>query len=140
MVLSGQLIEDHGVLRFKFALGGSQQLPSASRNQAMSHPRHRKPERTRVMPHVQDVIARRTDARPQSAEPFGAFAEQLDKLGYGQFRLWWNQTVAELGRSDPISSPLSTLVLAAALVEGALTFVVSHGRGLGVFGSKRLCP
>lgn len=136
MVLSGQIVEDHGVLRPKMVLGGSQQLPSASRNQAMSHPRHPKPARTRVMPHVQDVIERRTDGRPQSAEPFGAFAEQLDKLGYGQFRMWWNQTVAELGRSDPISSPLSTLVLAAALVEGALTFVVSHGRGLGVFGSN----
>jgi hypothetical protein len=135
MLLSGQLVQEHGVLRSKFALGGDQQLPSASRNQAMSHPHHPKPARTRVMPHVKDVIGRRTDARPQSAEPFGAFAEQLDELGYGQFRLWWNQTVAELGRTDPNLSPLSTLVLAAALVEGALTFVVSHGRGLGVFGS-----
>jgi len=136
LILSGQLVEEHGVLRFKFASGGGRQLPSAARNQAISHPRHPKPARTRVMPHVQDVIARRADPRPQSAEPFGAFAEQLDKLGYGQFRLWWNQTVAELGRTDPNLSPLSALVLAAALVEGALTFVVRHGRGLGVFGSN----
>jgi hypothetical protein len=91
-----------------------------------------------VLPHVKDVIQRRTDGRPQSAEPFEAFAEQLENLGYGQFRLWWDQTVAELGRSDPHSSPLSALVLAAALVEGALTLVVSHARGLGlgVFGSN----
>lgn len=136
MVLSGQLVEEHGVVGFKSALGAGQQPPSASRNQAMSQHRLPKPTRTRVMPHVKDVIERRTDGRPQSAEPFGAFAEQLEKLGYGQFRLWWNRTVAELGRSDPILSPLSTLVLAAALVEGALTFVVSHGRGLGVFGSS----
>jgi hypothetical protein len=70
------------------------------------------------MPHVRDVIERRMDGRPKSAEPLGAFAEQLEKLGYGHFRLWWNQTVAELGRTDPTSSPLSALVLAAALVEG----------------------
>jgi hypothetical protein len=138
MVLSGQLIEEHGALRFKFTQGGERQLPSASRNQAASHPRHPKVARTRVMPHVKDVIERRTDGRPQSAEPFGAFAEQLENLGLGQFRLWWNQTVAELGLSDPTLSPLSTLVLAAGLVEGALTFVVSHGRGLGVFGSNDL--
>jgi hypothetical protein len=84
------------------------------------------------MPHVRDVIERRTDGRPQSAEPFGAFAEQLEKLGYGRFRLWWSQTVAELDRTAPASSPLSALVLAAALVEGALTFVVKHARGLGL--------
>jgi hypothetical protein len=89
------------------------------------------------MPHVRDVIERRMDGRSKSAEPLGAFAEQLEKLGYGHFRLWWNQTVAELSRTDPTSSPLSALVLAAALVEGALTFVVKHAQGLGlsVFGS-----
>lgn len=84
------------------------------------------------MPHVRDVIERRTDGRPQSAEPFGAFAEQLEKLDYGQFRLWWTQAVTELDRTAPVSSPLSALALAAALVEGALAFVVKHARGLGL--------
>jgi hypothetical protein len=138
MVLSGQVIEENTVLRFKFAPGGQRQLPSASLNQPGGHPPDPKHARNRVMPHVRDVIERRTDRRPQSAEPFGAFAEQLQNLGYGQFRLWWNQTVAELARTNPNSSPLSALVLAAALVEGALTFIVTHARrfDLGVFGSK----
>jgi hypothetical protein len=90
------------------------------------------------MPHVEDVVKRRADGRPKSSEPFAAFAEQLEKLGYAHFRLWWSQTVAELGRADQNSSPLSTLVLAAALVEGALTFVVKHARSLdlGAFASS----
>jgi hypothetical protein len=46
--------------------------------------------------------------------------------------------VAELGRTAPASSPLSALVLSAALVEGALTFVVKHSQKLGLppFGSS----
>jgi hypothetical protein len=133
MVLSRQLDEKDGVLRFNG--GGERPLPSASRTQ--TGPSYAKPARTRVWSHVKDVIERRADGRPQSTEPFSAFAEQLEKLGYGRFRLWWNQTVAELSRTDPNSSPLSALVLAAALVEGALTFVVKHARSLdlGVFGS-----
>jgi hypothetical protein len=87
---------------------------------------------------VKDIIERRTDGRPQHAEPLDAFAEQLDRLQYGPFRLWWTQTVAELRRGDAQSSPVSVCVLAAALVEGALTFVVRHARNrnLGVFRSK----
>ncbi|MBV9859507.1 MAG: hypothetical protein JO038_05325 [Alphaproteobacteria bacterium] len=139
MLLSGQLAEDDGALRFKVAQCGERQLPSASRNQpGASQIRHPKAARTRVMPHVKDVIERRTDGRPISAEPLAAFTERLEELGYGHFRLWWSQTVAELGRTDPASSPLSALVLAAALVEGALTFVVKHAQtlGLAVFGSS----
>jgi hypothetical protein len=134
LVLSGQLIEENGVLRFKFTQGGERQLPSTGRGQV---PAVRRPARDKVLPHVRDVVQRRADGRPQSAEPLGAFAEQLEKLSYGRYRLWWNQTVAELGRTDPNTSPLSALVLAAALVEGVLTFVVKHAQslGLGVFGS-----
>ena len=81
----------------------------------------------------------RPDGRPKFAEPLDAFAEELDKLGYGPFRLWWKQIVAEVRRGDAQSSPVPLSVLAAALVEGALTFVVTHARalGLGVMGSKR---
>jgi hypothetical protein len=134
MILSGQLVESNGILRFKSAQGGGRQLPSAGRLHGNRQP---KAKRTSVMPHVKDVIERRTDGRPRSAEPVAAFAERLEDLDYAQFRLWWNQTVAELGCSDPSTSPLSVLVLAAALVEGALTFVVTHARSLnlGVFGS-----
>lgn len=136
MLLSGQLVEKEGTIAFKFTQQGQYKLPSAQRGNAPNI-RHRKDARTRVMPFVKDVIERRLDGRPKSAEPFAAFAEQLSGLGYGKFRLWWNQTVSELGRTDPNSSPLSALVLAAALVEGALTFVVKHAqsRNLGVFSS-----
>jgi hypothetical protein len=87
---------------------------------------------------VKDVVDRRSDGRPKHAEPLDAFVEELDKLGYGKFRLWWNQTVAELRQTDPNSAPVSASVLAAALVEGSLTFVVKHARdkGLGVLQSK----
>jgi len=81
---------------------------------------------------VKDIIERRTDGRPQSVESLDAFAEQLDKLGYGMFIMWWTQTVAELRHSDVHSAPVSVSVLAAALVEGALTFVVKHARKLGL--------
>lgn len=132
MVLSGQLVEDRGVIRFKGAQG-ERPLPSTNRNQHGVGPRPRsKVARTRAMPHVKDVVARRTDGRPKHVEPFGAFAKQLEKLGYGPFRLWWGQTVAELDRTDSVTSPLSTLVLAAALVEGSLTFIVKHARTLGL--------
>jgi hypothetical protein len=44
----------------------------------------------------------------------------------------------ELRQADPNAAPVSTCVLAAALVEGALTFVVRHARktGLAVFRSN----
>jgi len=80
---------------------------------------------------VKDAIERRTDNRPKHAEPLDAFADEPDKLGYGQFRLWWKQMVAELRRGDTQSAPVAVCVPAAALVEGALTFVVKHARKLG---------
>jgi hypothetical protein len=98
----------------------------------------RRETRAQVLPLVKDVIARRMDGRPQHAEPFEAFAERLQALGYKPFRLWWTQTVSELRRSDVQSSSVSVCVLAAALVEGALTFVVKHARArqLGPFRSS----
>ncbi len=133
-VMCGQLTEKNGVLRFPQGLG-ERGLPSATHQ--IHHRGHvvRKDVRTRLYPHVKDVIERRTDGRPKYAEPLDAFADELDKLGYGAFRLWWKQTVAELRCGDVQSSPVSVSVLAAALVEGALTFVVKHARnrGLGVF-------
>ena len=138
MLLSQQLVADGEVIQFKFRQAGPQQLPSSNLNQPNARQLlTNKRARTEAMPHVKDVIARRMDGRSQSAEPLGAFAEQLEILGYGHFRLWWAQTLNELERTDPTASPLSALVLAAALVEGALAFVVKHARslGLGVFGS-----
>jgi hypothetical protein len=138
MLLSEQLVEDMGVLRFKSQQGGQRQLPSTGLNQPnASQLRRNKRDRTLAMPHVKDVIARRIDGRPKSIEPFGAFNEALESLSYGHFRLWWAQTVTELEATNPNLSPLSALVLSAAIVEGSLTFVVKYAQKLqlGVFGS-----
>lgn len=95
------------------------------------------PMRLKIHAVVKDIIARRTDGRPASAEPLDAFADAIEKLGYGNFRMWWVQMVAELRNLDP-GNPVNTCVTSAAIVEGALTFVVKHARSLGVglFGSK----
>lgn len=135
-VMSGQLTEDQGILRFPHQ-NGVRALPSS---QLVADGRQVMPkrERARVYPIVKDIIDRRVDGRSQHAEPFDDFADQLDRLGYGPFRLWWTQTVGELRRIEPSSAPVSANVLAAALVEGALTFVVRHARklDLAVFKSK----
>ncbi len=109
-----------------------QTLPSEQRNERSRTQPIRKELRKRLHPVVKDVIERRTDGRPRYIEPLDAFAEELAKLGYAPFRLWWTQTVAELRRADMQSATVSISVLAAALVEGALTFVVAHARKLDV--------
>ena len=98
----------------------------------------RNEKRERAFPLVNDIIQRRNDGRPRYAEPLDAFADKLDGLGYGHFKLWWRQMVSQLRQTDPETTPVAALVLAAALVEGCLTFVAKHGHGLGVgvFGSK----
>lgn len=96
-----------------------------------------KAAREKVYPTIRDVVSRRTDGRPAAAEPLEAFAEALQQLGHPQFRLWWVQTVSELRQLDPVHTPTAAAVLSAALVEGALTFVVKHARAVSVgpFGS-----
>jgi hypothetical protein len=134
LLISGQLTENAGFLRFP---PGREYQSLPSRTQVRGQPIRRE-ARARAYPLVKDVIERRTDGRPKYAEPLDAFAEELNKLGYGAFRLWWKQIVGELRRGDTQASPVSVSVLAAALVEGALTFVVKHAGalGLGVLGSK----
>ncbi|MEF9441833.1 MULTISPECIES: hypothetical protein [unclassified Burkholderia] len=87
---------------------------------------------------VKNVIDRRTDGRPKAAEPLEVFAMELGMLGYAAFRLWWTQMVAEFRQASTQNSSLAATVLSAALVEGALTFVVKHARSLnlGTMGSK----
>lgn len=136
-LLAETLKEKDGVIRFPNASGvrplPGDQLKNFGQRQAM-----KKPGRTRALPIVKDLIARRTDGRARATEPLDAFADELEKLRFGIFRLWWTQTVAELRQSDPSSTPVSVAVLAAALVEGALTFVVRHARSLNleVFRSR----
>ena len=130
-VMAKMLSEKDRILGFTHN-NGVRQLPSEQlRATGRSQP-HRREARARAYPIVKDVIARRTDGRPKQVESLEAFAEELDKLGYGPFRLWWTQTVSELRRGDPLSSPVSVSVLATALVEGALTFAVKHARKLGL--------
>lgn len=137
MVVAELLTEKNGFLKFAHN-GGVRQLPSETRD-AISRDPMRKPLRERVYLIVKDIIERRSDGRPRSVEALDAFAEQLNKLGFGMFRIWWVQTAAELRRSDSQTTPVATCVLAAALVEGALTFVVKHARSRGlVFFDPRI--
>ena len=135
MVMNGILAEHDGILRYANGREGFASPGSQTRN---SHPPRRNETRERAYTAVKDVIARRTDGRYQSAEPFEAFAEALEMLGYGPFRLWWLQIVGELRQASAQTAPVTATVLAASLVEGALTFVVAHARtlNLGAMGSK----
>jgi hypothetical protein len=136
-ILAETLVEKQGVLRFAHN-SGVHELPSTTLEKLSQSYRApmRLNARARAFSIVKDIIERRTDGRPLMVDPLDAFSEQLDKLGYGAFRMWWAQTVAELRQSDVHGAPLSVSVLAAALVEGALTFVVGHARKFGAFQSS----
>jgi len=131
MILTETLQENEGILAFR---PGKENLAPASTQtgQAPRMPIHRNESRARAYPIVKDVVARRTDGRPMSAEPLNAFAGVLEKLGYEPFRLWWTQLVAEYRQASRQTSSVTVTVLAAALVEGALTFVVRHARSLNL--------
>ena len=138
LVLNDVLSEKDGIISFAY---GKENYGSpgdqSSVQSSVQHPTIRKEARARAYPIVKGVVNRRTDGRSASAEPLDAFAERLDKLGYGAFRMWWVQLVSELRQASAQNLPISVTVLSASLVEGALTFVVKHGRslGLGMFGS-----
>ena len=138
LIMNDVLAEKDGLI--SFARGKeSYGSPGDQRNlqSTARQPLIRKEARARAYPIVKDIVDRRTDGRASSSEPFDAFVDQLDKLGYGVFRMWWKQLVSELRHTSIQVSPVSVTVLSAALVEGALTFVVKHGRSLelGMFGS-----
>jgi hypothetical protein len=80
---------------------------------------------------VKDIIERRTDGRAPSADPINAFAAKLAELGQVRFQVWWARTVSELNRTNHPQMPMVTCVLAAALSEAALAFVVNRARSLG---------
>lgn len=141
LVHENHLVDDSGVIRFA---PGREQYPLPKEQVRQSPDQSpigrslRSEQRLQIYQAVEDVITRRGDGRPSAAEPLTAFAEELAQLGYAPFRGWWRQTVSELKLTDPGLQPTTVAVLAAALVEGALTFVVRHARstGLGVLGSK----
>jgi hypothetical protein len=141
LLMAQRLLEEEGVVSFA---PGRENWPTAreqleqERSAGHSHGAPRDELRARVYDVVRDVVARRVDGRPKLTEPLDSFAEAMDGLGFGHLQLWWKQTVAELRCSEASLSPVSVSVLSAALVEGALTFVVKRARelGLGVMGSK----
>ena len=138
LLQAGELVLTDGELRFGRTGQPRLRLPSESlRHGDTTKSPVSAGKRVLATPHVEDVVARRADARPLSAEPLDAFVEALGLLGHSRFRAWWVQTVSELRKTDPSSTPIASLILSAALVEGALCLVVVHGRSLdrGVFGS-----
>lgn len=137
LIFTEVLQDTNGILQ-PITLAGDIAIPSENFRKNNIPQTRRDPARAAAYPIVQDVIGRRHDGRLPMAEPLDAFAGELDKLGYGQFRLWWQQFVSELRVLDAQTSPVAVLTTAAALVEGALTFVVQHARtlNLGVMGSK----
>lgn len=137
--ICGHFVEKTGMI--SYALGHETwPLPSEQRkpSPAMAGRVDRSEVRDRAYSLVRDVIERRTDGRPSSADALEAFIDRLGPLGYDRFRLWWRQIVDEMKRGDIQTTPVSVTVLSAALVEGALTFVVQHARARGVpaFGSS----
>jgi hypothetical protein len=136
LLLTEQLVEKDKLLSRPHG-GIYAPLPSVQRRDARGGVIPR-PMRARAYPLVKDVVERRSDGRPRQTEPLDAFADTLTSLGYGNFRLWWKQTVSEMQWCDPASCPTTICILAAALVEGALTFVVKHAHAgeLAVLGSK----
>lgn len=135
--LAGRIKVLDGVLQFQ-RNKERYPTPHEQRSQRTPRPPWRNEHRQKVYEIVSDVVARRTDGRPPVAEALDAFTFYLDKLGYSKFRLWWTQAASELNRTDSNASPLSACVLSAALVEGGLTFIVAHARGLnlGPMGSR----
>jgi hypothetical protein len=131
------LVDKGGIVTFTPGRAAWPSLSEQRNNHRGPGSRHDE-ERTKAYHAVKDLIERRTDGRAPYAEPLAAFGESIETLGYRPFRLWWAQLVSQLRRSDPETTPVAVLILAAALVEGALTFVAKRGRSLdlGVFGSS----
>lgn len=78
-----------------------------------------------VIETIRDIVARRTGDQHNSAEPLRAFADFLSGTSMAQYRVWWERTASESRLVDPTTLPTATVVLAAALAEGALTLVAS---------------
>lgn len=137
MSMAGQLNEKNGVLVASPGFGSFDPVKLQADGAKTPGSIISRPDHARIYEIVKDVIARRTDERPNFANALDAFGDELAKLGYKQFKTWWIMTVSELRRTDPNVSPTSMTVLSAAVVEGALTFLVRHVRTLniGMFAS-----
>jgi hypothetical protein len=136
-LMSNRLVEANGVLCMPPGCN-TYPLPSTQLKTQQARKAIDRPYRRRAYPIVKDVIERRTDGRPKHVESLDEFGEALVQMGFSGFRLWWQQTVAELRRADTQSTPVCVSVLAAALVEGALTFAARYARSksVGFFASS----
>jgi hypothetical protein len=126
----GILLEDDGFIAFAPGRGATIGLPSQLGHSANRVGKRARPYMGRLREAVQDVIRRRQDGRPPFAEPLPVFEARLESLGHGRFQKWWTVTCSELRQANPAFAPITVCVLAAALAEGALTFVVKHARAL----------
>jgi hypothetical protein len=129
--LDGRLEEKNGELRLTRS-GRGYALPSQQIAQRSPDDKRFRSKLGEVHRVVKDVVSHRNDGRVIHAEPLDALGAVLEKLGHGEFQVWWAQTVAELRRANAMAAPLSTCVLSAALCEAALIFVVARARTLGV--------
>jgi hypothetical protein len=132
-VLDGILEEkegfvQHGKNRLSWILP-SDQVASRSRTDPLRRERKWR-ERAHVI--VADILGRRTDGRHAAANPMDAFEEELVALEHERFRAWWVQHRNELRLLNPMLQPVAATVLAAALGEAALSFVVPRARSMGL--------
>ena len=135
--IANRLTETNDIVQF---VRGMEQSPPPSEleRQQGGHNRHINTIREPVNRLVADIVARRQDGRPKSIDTLNEFANRLEYLGYKPFRLWWMQILSEMKTADNNTSSVTVSVLAAALMEGALTFIVRHAISLknGTFASK----
>ncbi len=127
-LISANLVEQDGLVRLS---------PRGERwGSAVQAARQRKEPARRqykeLVEAVRDVMARRTDGRPKYAEPIKAFEDVLEDLDYGRFRMWWAQTATDLRMANEAYSATTVCVMAAALAEAALIFIVKRARDLNV--------
>ena len=127
-VVGGVLSESEGSLAFR---PNKERWVLPSGNPPTAGPPREMPNRARAYPIVRTLVSRRSEGLSVSPEPLAAFAGQLEQLGYPGFRMWWLQLTGELQRSEPANNTVAACVIAAALVEGALVFVVRHARANG---------
>jgi len=117
---------------------GKDWAPLYSEYLGNSHPFFPRPVFDKVLPIVADVIDRRTDGRRPSSDSLEAFSSILKGLGFANFSVWWLSTYHEYLSNNPLNSPKSSLVLAAALCEGMLSLVAELARSKDLSMAKGL--
>lgn len=137
-ILTEHFVEEDGAIRFERGKEGHASPREQRQDDQRIATKPHDARRAKIYGLVRTLIERRNAGRPVSTEALDSFSEALVSLGYARFRMWWTQAVAELRRLDPSTTPVAVAVSAAALVEGALCFVVRHARdmNLSALGSK----